>query len=50
MQSLPDVPPPREQRVAIERLFMLPLRQALDRAPRVPRTSKAPEKGVHVRS
>ena len=39
MQSLPDVPPPRELRLGIERLFMLPLRQALDRAPRAPRTS-----------
>lgn len=36
MQSLPDAPPPREMRVAIERLFMLPLRQALDRAPKAP--------------
>ena len=35
MQSLPDKPPPREQRLGIERLFMLPLRQALDRAPRL---------------
>jgi hypothetical protein len=30
-------PPPREQRVAIERLFMLPLRSALDLAPRASR-------------
>jgi hypothetical protein len=37
MRSLPDVPPPRELRVAIERLFMLPLRHALDRAPRISR-------------
>lgn len=34
MQALPEQPPPAEQRVAIERLFMLPLRSALDRAPR----------------
>ncbi len=39
MQSLPDSPPPRELRVAVERLFMLPLRRALDRAPRVSRPS-----------
>jgi hypothetical protein len=37
MQSLPDAPPPRELRVGIERLFMLPLRQALDKAPRASR-------------
>ena len=35
MQAAPEQPPPPEQRVAIERLFMLPLRSALDRAPRV---------------
>ena len=35
MQASPGVPPPSEQRVAIERLFMLPVRSALDRAPRV---------------
>jgi hypothetical protein len=46
MQSLPDVPPPREQRVAIERLFMLPLRQALDRAPRAARTSTPPSRAM----
>jgi hypothetical protein len=34
MQASPAEPPPAEQRVAIERLFMLPLRSALDRAPR----------------
>ena len=33
-QAAPDEPPPTEQRVAIDRLFMLPLRIALDRAPR----------------
>ncbi len=42
MHSAPDLPPPRDQRVAIERLFMLPLRRALDRAPRVARTSVPP--------
>jgi hypothetical protein len=44
MQSVPDVPPPREQRVAVERLFMLPLRQALDCAPRMTRTSGPPNR------
>jgi hypothetical protein len=34
MQASPEVPPPTEQRVAIDRLFMLPVRSALDRAPR----------------
>ena len=34
MQASPEQPPPTDQRVAIERLFMLPLRSALDRAPR----------------
>lgn len=42
MQAMPDQPPPAEQRVAIERLFMLPLRSALDRAPRAShRTTRA---------
>jgi hypothetical protein len=45
MQSVPDLPPPREQRVAIERLFMLPLRRAFDRAPRQSRAS-VPSRGV----
>jgi len=34
MQASPEAPPPAEQRVAIDRLFMLPVRSALDRAPR----------------
>jgi hypothetical protein len=34
MAASPTSPPPREQRVAIERPFMLPVRYALDRAPR----------------
>lgn len=37
MQSAPGEPPPRELRLAVERVFMLPLRQALDRAPRASR-------------
>ncbi len=39
MQSAPGEPPPRELRAAIERVFMLPLRQALDRAPRAARSA-----------
>ena len=34
MQASPESPPPHEQRVAIDRLFMLPVRSALDHAPR----------------
>jgi hypothetical protein len=34
MQASPDMPPPRELRVGIERVYMLPLRAAVDRAPR----------------
>ena len=36
----PEPPPARETRVAIDRLFMLPLRTMLDRAPRVVATQK----------
>lgn len=36
-----DSPPPRATRIAIDRLFMLPLRAALDRAPRPSRTEGA---------
>ncbi len=32
-QASPEAPPPTEIRVAVDRLFMLPLRAALDRAP-----------------
>ncbi|MGK4006045.1 IMP dehydrogenase [Sorangium sp. So ce1036] len=34
MQGTPEGPPPAEQRVAIDRLLMVPIRSALDRAPR----------------
>jgi hypothetical protein len=37
MQAPVGEPPPRELRRAIDRVFMLPLRRALDRAPRVAR-------------
>jgi hypothetical protein len=36
-----DAPPAREARVAIDRLFMTPLRAALERAPRVSRSGPA---------
>lgn len=48
MQALPDAPPPRELRVAIERLFMLPLRHALDRAPRMSRAGAPSRGGPHA--
>lgn len=34
MQGAPEGPPPPDQRVAIDRLLMVPIRSALDRAPR----------------
>jgi hypothetical protein len=39
MQAAAGEPPPRELRRAIDRTFMLTVRQALDRAPRAPRAS-----------
>jgi hypothetical protein len=42
MQAAVCEPPPRELRRAIDRLFMLPLRRALDRAPRISRVPSAP--------
>jgi hypothetical protein len=42
MQASVCEPPPRELRRAIDRLFMLPLRRALDRAPRISRVPSAP--------
>jgi hypothetical protein len=44
MQAAVCEPPPRELRRAIDRLFMLPLRRALDRAPRISRTPSAPSR------
>jgi len=43
-----SVPPSRELRVAIERLFMLPLRQALERAPRLSRAGAPTRGGRHA--
>ncbi|WP_437592631.1 IMP dehydrogenase [Sorangium sp. So ce1000] len=34
MQGIPESPPPADQRVAIDRLLMVPIRSALDKAPR----------------
>ena len=45
MQATAGAPPPNEQRVAVDGLFMLPLRVALDGAPR---SSKIPESARHV--
>jgi hypothetical protein len=51
MRSAPDArllpsgrgePPPRELRRAVDHIFMLPLRRALDRAPRISRVPSAP--------
>jgi hypothetical protein len=42
MQAAPGEPPPRDQRRAIDRLFMLPLRKALDGAPRISRMPSSP--------
>ena len=40
----PDPPPARETRVAINRLFMTPLRAALERAPRITRPGAPPSR------
>ena len=37
-----EAPPPRELRVAIDRMFMLPLRRALDAAPPAKRAPSIP--------
>jgi hypothetical protein len=42
MEASPGEPPPRELRHAIDRVFMLPLRRALDRAPRISRVPSSP--------
>jgi hypothetical protein len=42
MQAAAGDPPPRELRRAIDHVFMLPLRRALDRAPRVSRAPSSP--------
>ncbi|MDP8999957.1 MAG: hypothetical protein M3O46_07590 [Myxococcota bacterium] len=46
MQAAIGEPPPRELRRAIDRLFMLPLRRALDRAPREMRASSTSSPSV----
>ena len=42
MQASAGEPPPRELRRAIDHVFMLPLRRALDRAPRISRVPSSP--------
>ena len=42
MQAPRGEPPPRELRRAIDHVFMLPLRRALDRAPRISRMPSPP--------
>jgi hypothetical protein len=42
LQVAQGEPPPRELRRAIDRMFMLPLRRALDRAPRIARAPSHP--------
>lgn len=44
MQASAETPPPREQRHAIERLFMMPIRSSLERAPRKSRQPAAPRR------
>lgn len=41
-QAVAGEPPPRDARHAIDRVFMLPLRRALDRAPRASRVAPLP--------
>ncbi|MFO0669136.1 MAG: hypothetical protein U0235_05820 [Polyangiaceae bacterium] len=45
MQAAADAPPPVETRIAVERMFMFPLRRALDTAPRA-RVSVPPFRSV----
>jgi len=42
LQATAGDPPPRELRRAIDHVFMLPLRRALDRAPRISRVPSSP--------
>jgi hypothetical protein len=42
MHAPPEEPPARELRLAVDRLFMLPLREALERAPRISRAPSQP--------
>jgi hypothetical protein len=44
----PDPAPAREHRVAVDRLFMIPLRSALERAPRVSRAEGPARPGPHA--
>ncbi len=42
-----DSPPPRELRVAVDRLFMVPLRKAIEAAPRISRTGAPTRRSSH---
>jgi hypothetical protein len=46
LHSAAEPPPARDLRVAIDRVFVLPLRHAIDRAPRAARVSTPPERSV----
>jgi hypothetical protein len=50
LQAMPDEPPPTHLRTGIERVFMLPVREALARAPRparpAPKRVSSPDLGV----
>jgi hypothetical protein len=43
-----DPPPARENRVAVDRLFMIPLRKALEGAPRIARAGTPPRRSSHA--
>jgi len=43
-----DPPPARENRVAVDRLFMIPLRKALEGAPRISRAGAPPRRSSHA--
>jgi hypothetical protein len=47
MQASAELPPPREQRHAIERLLMMPIRSSLDRAPRKSKQTGPPRAPLH---
>ncbi len=46
IQASPSAAPPRDARHAIDRVFMLPLRRALDLAPRSSRTAGSPSRSM----
>lgn len=44
LEHSPSLPPPRERRVAIDRIFVLPIRRAIARAPQARRAKKRVER------